>query len=207
MDITRRASGSAERCKLWESLASEREKWAFSPRPSVIEPCAEGEESVWDFPRPPIVRSRPGEYRVELNGEVMARSHTVLEVCETAGAPVPYFPPDDVRRDRLIMSGAVAVCEWKGEALVFDIAPDLPSKTGETGPAAIPGAAWCYPEPFDFLPEGYASIAGWFCFHPGHLDCFIGEEKARAQPGGYYAGWIHDRLRGPIKGASATLAW
>ena len=75
----------------------------------MIEPCAEGEESVWDFPRPPIVRSRPGEYRVEFNGEVIACSNTILEVCETAGAPVPYFPPADVRRDCLIASGAVPV--------------------------------------------------------------------------------------------------
>lgn len=207
MDYARIASGAAERRKLWESLAPERQKWALAPRPPVIEPCAEGEESVWGFPRPPIVRSRPGEYRVEFNGEVIACSNTILEVCETAGAPVPYFPPADVQRDCLIASGAVSVCEWKGEALVFDVASSHSSKTDKAGRGAILSAAWCYPEPFDFLAEGYAGIAGWLCFHPGRLDCIISGMPVRAQSGGYYAGWIHSALRGPIKGASGTQGW
>lgn len=191
------------RQELWEQLQPERDKWKWAPRPTIIEPVGEGEESVWDFPRPPRMRSCSSQYLVEAAGHVIARSRNVIEVCETAGAPVPYFPVTDVNLEFLVATGDVALCEWKGEAKVFD----LSLKQAAALPSRIEQAAWSYPEPFDFLEEGYARIAGRFCFHPGQTDCFVEERKVAAQPGGYYAGWVHERLRGPIKGGAGTSKW
>lgn len=199
---TQMADEQARR-ELWNRLAPEREKWKSAPRPTTIEPVLDGEELVWDFPRPPRMRRCGREYRVEALGQVIARSTEVIEVCETAGAPVPYFTPDDVRGDLLVARGATALCEWKGEAQVYDLL--LPREADV--PHRIEQAAWSYPVPFDYLKEGYALLAGRFCFHPGRTDCFIDNHKVGAQPGGYYSGWVHQHLRGPIKGGEGTSDW
>ena len=176
-----------------------RDKWDPHFRPPGVEAAGPGQESVWDYPRPPIIVPAPAEMRVEHAGQLIARSSAALEVKETAGAPVPYFPPDHVQIDRLVANGRVSVCEWKGAARSFDyVSPDG---------TRIEDAAWSYPDPFDDLPEGYAAIAGWFAFYPAKLDCFVDAEKARSQPGGLYGGWITDRVRGPVKGALGTSHW
>jgi hypothetical protein len=63
--------------------------------------------------------------------------------------------------------------------------------------------AWCYPETF---PE-FESICGWYAFYPSRLRCFVGSEQATPQPGGYYGGWVTDRLKGPIKGEPGSEHW
>jgi hypothetical protein len=37
--------------------------------------------------------------------------------------------------------------------------------------------------------------------------CLVDGEQARAQPGGFYAGWITDDLVGPFKGEPGTRTW
>ncbi len=39
------------------------------------EPTAPGEESVWDYPRPPRLESSPKQIRIIFNGEVVADTH------------------------------------------------------------------------------------------------------------------------------------
>src|SRR4051794_23891173 len=71
--------------------------------PSVnlrIEP-APGQESVWDDPRPPPVEPVPELIRVVVSGVDIAASAAALRVLETAGPPVYYLPPADVRLDLL----------------------------------------------------------------------------------------------------------
>ena len=190
-------------------VAPARGHWDAHFRPPGLEPVGPGEESVWDYPRPPALVSSSGgpataergapEYRVEADGNVVARSGAVVLVKETAGAPVPYFPPDSVRTEWLVANGGMSVCEWKGAALAYDCV--LPDGT------CVTDAAWSYPDPFDDLAEGYAAIAGWFAFYPARLACFVGEERARPQPGALYGGWVTDRIRGPIKGGPGTQGW
>ena len=63
-----------------------------------IEP-GPGQESVWDYPRPPRVEPVPERLRVVIAGTTIADTTRGFRVLETAGAPVYYFPPDDVRMD------------------------------------------------------------------------------------------------------------
>ncbi|HEX6128741.1 MAG TPA: DUF427 domain-containing protein, partial [Candidatus Limnocylindria bacterium] len=58
-----------------------------------------GQESVWDYPRPPRVERSSRRVRVEFAGRVVAESSQALRVLETAGAPVWYIPRDDVRTE------------------------------------------------------------------------------------------------------------
>ena len=36
---------------------------------------------------------------------------------------------------------------------------------------------------------------------------FLGDEQAKPQPGGFYAGWVTSRLVGPLKGGPGTAHW
>ncbi|MCG8443179.1 MAG: hypothetical protein MI723_15345, partial [Caulobacterales bacterium] len=69
-------------------------------------------------------------------------------------------------------------------------------------------AAFAYPDPLTDLGRGYERVAGWFAFYAGRVDaCWVGEEQARPQPGGVYAGWVTDAVTGPIKGEPGTEGW
>ncbi len=119
-------------------------------------------------------------------------------VVETAGAPVPYFPPDDVQVEWLAATGHVTICEWKGAAVHFDLV--APSNR-------ITHAAFSYPDPLDDLGQGYGRIAGYFGFYPGKLACIVDDEPVSPQPGDVYAGWVTSRIKGPIKGGPGTQGW
>lgn len=173
-----------------------RAKWAQAPRP-VPESVGPGEESVWDYPRPPLVRAGAERLVVEHRGVLIAETDTPIWVCETAGAPVPYFPPDSLAVP-LVAAGPVTLCEWKGAAMHYDVL--APS-------GRMAAAAYSYPDPLDDLGRGFARIAGWLAFYPAKLDCYVNGERATPQPGGYYGGWVTERIKGPIKGAPGTGNW
>ena len=80
-----------------------RPPWAVEPGP--------GQESVWDYPRPPRLEPVAARLRVELAGVRLADSERGWRVCETAGAPCYYLPPDDVRTDLLVVSPRRSLCE------------------------------------------------------------------------------------------------
>lgn len=184
-------------------VRSHRAGWDQNFRPPAIETAGESDESVWDYPRPPVLAPAPGTIRVMHGDVLIASSESALEVKETASAPVPYIRPADVRTEWLTANDRLSVCEWKGAAMSYDL--ELP------GTKPMTDVAWSYPDPFDDLAEGYAAIAGWFAFYPAKLDCFIGDgehwERVRPQPGGFYGGWLTDRIKGPVKGGPGTLGW
>jgi len=188
-----------DKAGLLAQVKSNRASWARSVRPAKIEPAGQGEQSVWDYPRPPVLVPTPEPIRIFSAGKVVAQSSAALELCETASAPAPYLPPNDVRTDWLTANGKISVCEWKGVAAYYDLV--MPSGH------RIVDAAWVYPDPFDDLDEGYAAIAGWFSFYPGKLECFVGKARATAQPGGLYGGWVTPRIKGPIKGGPGSQSW
>ena len=37
--------------------------------------------------------------------------------------------------------------------------------------------------------------------------CFVDDERAAAQPGGFYGGWITAAVVGPFKGDPGTRGW
>ena len=82
------------------TLEEEIAYWRAFPRerPVNIETPGPGQESVWDYPRPPRLEPVGARLRVEFAGVTVAETTRGMRVCETAGAPVYYFPPEDVKR-------------------------------------------------------------------------------------------------------------
>lgn len=164
-----------------------------------IQRAGPGQESVWDYPRPPEVRQAEGPLKVIFAGEAVAETERGLKVVETAGAPVYHFPPEDVREDLLTRSPGTTFCEWKGAAAYFDL-----SLGGKTAQRAV----YCYPDPLDDLGQGFAQIAGWYVFYAAEMDAvFVDGEQATPQPGGFYAGWMTSRITGPVKGSPGSEGW
>ena len=154
-----------------------------------------GQESVWDYPRPPRVEVTDRRIRVVLNQEVVAETQRALRVLETSHPPVYYIPPADVRLAFLQRTGRRSICEFKGMAASYTVT---------VGTRTEIDAAWSYDRP---LP-GYEALAGAIAFYPGRMDaCFVDDEQAHAQEGDFYGGWITSAIVGPFKGAPGTRDW
>jgi uncharacterized protein (DUF427 family) len=168
----------------WVNTGARRPPFADEPGP--------GQESVWDYPRPPAMV--PDE-RIVIVGDPsdpIASTRRSIRVLETAGPPAFYLPADDVRVDRLVSVPDRSFCEWKGPARYWALADD-PSIT----------IGWDYPEPF---PE-FAALAGHYSFYPARVACLVDGERVRPQAGGFYGGWITDEIVGPFKGDPGTGGW
>ena len=164
------------------------------PRPRPITPGA-GQESVWDYPRPPRVERVPERVRVVVGGTAIADSTAALRVLETAGAPVYYVPQHDVRMDLLRPSPHRTWCEWKGEASYWSL---------HDGARDVSNIAWTYEHP----KPGYEALTGHLAFYAGKVDeAWLGDERASPQPGRFYGGWVTPRIVGPFKGEPGTERW
>jgi uncharacterized protein (DUF427 family) len=175
----------------------ERDRWRNFPRqrPRHVETPGPGQESVWDYPRPPRVEPERRIVRIEFAGEVIAESDRALRVLETSSPPTLYVPDADLRSDLLVANDRETLCEWKGLACYWSLV---------LGDRGSPNAAWGYPDP----DPHYAELLGHRAFFPGRVDaCFLGGEPVRAQTGGFYGGWITSDLAGPFKGAPGSEAW
>ena len=81
-----------------------------------IEP-GPGQESVWDYPRPPRLEQSTKQVKVIFQGVVIAESHRPLRILETSHPPVYYFPPEDVKLSAYFRPVERSTfCEWKGAA-------------------------------------------------------------------------------------------
>ncbi len=163
-------------------------------RPVPIKPQP-GQESVWDYPRPPRLERVPERIRILFAGEVLADTGAAWRVLETSHPPTYYLPPADIAPGALVAAGGGSTCEWKGPARYYDVV---------LGGRRAPRAGWTYPNPF----APFAPLAGHVAFYAGPMDaCFVGDERAEPQPGGFYGGWVTSRIVGPIKGAPGTMGW
>lgn len=163
-------------------------------RPHPITPSA-GQESVWDYPRPPDLVPSSKRVRIEWNGHVVASTGDAIRVRETSHPPCWGIPPGDVEFAHLTPSTRRTACEWKGEAIYWDLTD--PERTVES-------AAWSYPHP----EVTYRAIAGYLFFYPARVDrCLVDGELAVPQPGDFYGGWITAEVVGPFKGQRGTLGW
>jgi uncharacterized protein (DUF427 family) len=158
-------------------------------------PPGPGQESVWDYPRPPRVERSARRATVVLAGTVVADSSRALRVLETAGPPTIYIPRADVEDDLLRPTRHHSFCEWKGRASYLDVV---------VGDRTAPRAAWTYPRP----KRGYEVLVDHVSFYPGRVDaCYLGGELVRPQPGRFYGGWITDDIVGPFKGIRGSGWW
>ena len=154
-----------------------------------------GQESVWDYPRPPRVEGTTQHVRVIFNGEVIADTLRAKRVLETSHPPVYYIPPEDIRMEYLTEMGRRTWCEWKGQAGYYYL---------NVGGKQVNSAAWFYPNP----TPGYEAIRGHVAFYPGKMDaCYVDGERVQAQPGDFYGGWITSDIVGPFKGGLGTTGW
>jgi len=164
-------------------------------QPTKIQIPKRGQESVWNYPRPPRLVRVHQQIRVEFGGLVLAETTQAYRLLETASPPVYYFPPVDVRIAYLMPSVKQTVCKWKGLARYWSL---------RVQKRVALDAAWSYPNP----REEYEVIRDYFAFYPGKLDaCYVGKQKVKPQPGEFYGGWITSKILGPFKGEPGTEFW
>ncbi len=163
-------------------------------RPKRIEP-GPGQESVWDYPRPPRLEPVHERIRVEFGGTIIGDTTRALRMLETSHPPTYYLPPEDLQAEALLPVGHRSLCEWKGQARYFDVV---------VGRRRAARAAWAYPEP----DPVYAELRDHVAFYAHLMDaCYVGQECVQAQAGDFYGGWITSKIVGPFKGAAGTWGW
>jgi uncharacterized protein (DUF427 family) len=158
-------------------------------------PLEPGQESVWDYPRPPRVEPVSARIRVVFNEVTIADTVRAYRVLETSHPPSYYLPPADIRMDCLHPTAARSVCEWKGAASYWTI------RVGERTSAE---AGWSYAQP----QRGFEAIRDHIAFYASRVDaCYVGDEQVQAQQGDFYGGWITSAIVGPFKGGPGTWGW
>jgi len=159
------------------------------------DPVQPGQESVWDYPRPPRVDPSSETVEVHLGGEVVARSTATYRVLETSHPPTYYLPVSAFVGGVLRPVAGTTFCEWKGHASYFDLV---------AGDRAAPRASWTYPTP----SRGFEVLVDHVAVMPASVDaCLVDGERVVAQPGGFYGGWITSRVAGPFKGGPGSRGW
>lgn len=159
-------------------------------------PPGPGQESVWDYPRPPRLESFTKHIRIIHGETILADTNRAYRVLETSHPPVYYLPPADIRMDLLQrQSERSSFCEFKGQAVYWDIILE-----GHL----VALAAWSYPSP----NRSFAPIKDYLAFYPSKVDaCYVGDERVQAQEGDFYGGWITSNIVGPFKGGAGTWGW
>ncbi|GCE25837.1 hypothetical protein KDA_13210 [Dictyobacter alpinus] len=159
-----------------------------------IEP-GPGQESVWDYPRPPRLEDSQKLIQVVFNGIIIANTRRAKRILETSHPPAYYIPPEDVKMEYFIPTPKHSYCEWKGQASYYTITVDGKS---------VPDGAWYYPQP----TRGYESIANYIAVYPSLMEaCYVNREKVQPQEGDFYGGWITKDIVGPFKGGRGTFGW
>lgn len=168
-------------------------KYYGQERPPFAEIPKKGQESVWDYPRPPRLEIDHREVLVKYHSTLIARTHRAIRILETASPPTYYIPPSDVIWEELEPHPGLSFCEWKGSASYWSLrSSDVKEPT-----------AWSYCHPSD----AFADIANYVCFYAGKVACYIDGERVKPQSGRFYGGWITNALTGPFKGEPGTESW
>jgi uncharacterized protein (DUF427 family) len=156
---------------------------------------AAGQESVWDYPRPPRLEKVSERLRVIFHGKTIADTVAGYRVLETSHPPVYYILPQDLAQQYLRPVPGSSWCEFKGHAKYWSL---------DVGGMHAENTAWSYPAP----SQAFTDIAGCLAFYASRVDeCWVGEERVQPQEGDFYGGWITSRIVGPFKGGAGTRGW
>lgn len=169
---------------MWDHTGKQRPDFADEP--------ASGQESVWDYPRPPVAKKTDRLVEVRDGATAVARSKNCIRVLETASPPTFYIPLADVIRNLLVETEGRSFCEWKGAARYWALKRDPDNAIG-----------WSYPDP----RRPFEALKDYIAFYPGRLDCFVDGEQVKPQAGRFYGGWITSDILGPFKGEPGTGHW
>ena len=153
-----------------------------------------GQESVWDYPRPPLLQPSIRAVRVLFAGQLVAESSRAYRVLETSHPPSWYIPRTDVRLPLLQPTAKTSFCEWKGVATYWTV---------RAGEHYAENSAWSYETP----SLNFAAIESCFAFYAGVFECYVDGERVQPQPGGFYGGWITNDVAGPFKGVPGSQGW
>ena len=186
-----RASSDSERP---QELDPDGTRYSDAVRPTP-ETAGPGQESVWDYPRPPLLETTEAHLVVVLGGVTIAETRRAYRVLETSHPPNYYFPPDDVAAGAVEMTKGSSFCEFKGRASYWTV---------RGGDRTETEAAWSYESP----SAAFAPILDYLAFYPQRMEaCFVDDELVVAQPGRFYGGWVTTKVAGPFKGAPGTRGW
>ena len=175
-------------------MSAFREVSSRRSRPVPLQP-GEGQESVWDYPRPPRVEPRSERIVVTCAGQVIVDTTDAVRVLEKSHPPVYYLPITDFAAGVLVPVDGTTFCEFKGQARYFNVA---------VGDVVARRAAWSYPRP----SSGYELLADRVALYPSKMDsCTVDGEVVTPQEGDFYGGWITSNIVGPFKGAPGTMSW
>lgn len=168
-----------------ERLERLRRQWRYSgaEKPSFAVPPAEGQESVWDYPRPPRIERMAQLVEVRIGDDVIARTRTARRVLETGSPPTYYIDPRDIAVGLLVKSDSGSFCEWKGTASYYSL------KAGDAD------VGWYYPDPF---PE-FEDIRDFVAFYPARVECYLDGVRVKAQSSPFYGGWVTPEIVGPFR--------
>lgn len=156
---------------------------------------APGQESVWDYPRPPRVERSHKRIRIVCNGVELVNTTAAYRVLETSHPPGYYVPQADIQMQYLTMTARNTFCEFKGAASYWTV---------QVSERVERDVVWMYANP----SPGYEAIRDFLAFYPGRMDeCFVDEERVQAQAGDFYGGWITSEIVGPFKGGAGTWGW
>ena len=163
-------------------------------RPPFAAEPAPGQESVWDYPRPPRIEAERREVVVRVGDVEVARTRRALRVLETASPPTVYIPRSDVATEHLQLALGASHCEWKGTARYWTVS---------VPPLLLTAVGWSYDDP---LPA-FEAIRSRLSFYPARIECYLDGVRVKGQPGGFYGGWVTPELVGPFKGDPGTSGW
>ena len=165
----------------------------FRRVPPVV--AGPGQESVWDYPRPPRAERSARLVTVVLGGVEVCRTTRGIRVLETSHPPGWYLPGEDWLPGSLHRAAGSSFCEWKGVATYLDVVG---------GDRRELRAAWTYDDPVD----AFSLLRGAVAVYPGRMDaCTVDGELVRPQEGGFYGGWVTSDVVGPFKGPPGTSGW
>jgi uncharacterized protein (DUF427 family) len=170
---------------MWKHTGKQRPAFAIEPGP--------GQESVWDYPRPPVLVATDEHVQVSHNNAILADTYAALRVLETASPPTYYIPAAAIDWSQLEAIAHSSFCEWKGRASYFALAGDSSRNP----------VAWQYANP----STSFAAIDGHASFYPSRVCCEVNGERVIPQAGEFYGGWITRRVVGPFKGEPGTGHW
>ena len=150
---------------------------------------------MWDYPRPPRVEPSDELVVIRFGGVVVAETRHAARVLETSHPPVYYLPADAFVPGAFESAAGSSWCEFKGTATYLDVV---------AGDRRAQRAGWTYRDP----SPGFRAIRDYVALYPGRVDeITVDGEVVRPQAGGFYGGWITDRVVGPFKGGPGSAGW
>jgi uncharacterized protein (DUF427 family) len=163
-------------------------------RPIAITPQP-GQESVWDYPRPPHLEATAKRIQIVFNGVTIVDTTAAYRVLETSHPPTYYMPPADIQMSYLQPADRQTFCEWKGSGRYYSVV---------VGDRILTDVAWYYAQP----TLAFAAIRNYVAFYAAPMDaCYVAGERVIPQPGNFYGGWITSDVVGPFKGEAGSWGW